>query len=103
MPIYEYQCSACSKTSEVLQKISDPTPDTCGFCGATSSLKKMLSKTSFVLKGGGWYSEAYSSSKKPAATSDATPAKAEAGSTSTAAEAPKAAAPATPAKVEKKD
>ncbi len=77
MPLYEFECSACHQTSEVLQKISDPTPEKCPQCGASSTLTKKLSQTSFVLKGGGWYSEAYSSKKPTPATTEAKPAKKE--------------------------
>ncbi|MBN1205059.1 MAG: zinc ribbon domain-containing protein [Myxococcaceae bacterium] len=64
MPIYEYSCQSCGKTIDVLQKVSDPTPETCTECGATGSLSKLVSRSSFVLKGGGWYSDLYSSTKK---------------------------------------
>jgi putative FmdB family regulatory protein len=69
MPIYEYSCSSCGKTIDVLQKISDPAPPTCTACGAENSLSKVVSRSSFVLKGGGWYSDLYSSTKKDGASS----------------------------------
>jgi putative FmdB family regulatory protein len=84
MPIYEYECSQCHQTSDALQKVNDPAPETCPRCGAQHSLSRLVSRTSFVLKGGGWYADLYSSSKpksseageaKPAAkTETATPA-----------------------------
>ncbi|MCK8498126.1 FmdB family zinc ribbon protein [Myxococcus fulvus] len=64
MPIYEYACQSCGKIIDVLQKISDPTPAACTACGAEGSLTKVVSRSSFVLKGGGWYSDLYSSTKK---------------------------------------
>lgn len=64
MPIYEYACAQCGKTSDVLQKVSDPAPPTCTECGAQGTLSRLVSRTSFVLKGGGWYSDLYSSTKK---------------------------------------
>lgn len=64
MPIYEYSCSKCEKTSDVLQKVSDPAPAKCEACGAEGTLSRLVSRTSFVLKGGGWYSDLYSSVKK---------------------------------------
>lgn len=64
MPIYEYSCQSCGKVIDVLQKVSDPAPETCSECGATNSLTKILSRSSFVLKGGGWYADLYSSTKK---------------------------------------
>jgi putative FmdB family regulatory protein len=63
MPIYEYECSQCHQTSDALQKVNDPPPETCPRCGAHNSLSRLLSRTSFVLKGGGWYADLYSSSK----------------------------------------
>ena len=78
MPIYEYECSQCHQTSDALQKVNDPPPETCPKCGARNTLSRLLSRTSFVLKGGGWYADLYSSSKpksdggesKPATTSE---------------------------------
>ncbi|HYO54111.1 zinc ribbon domain-containing protein [Archangium sp.] len=71
MPIYEYSCNSCEKTIDVLQKVSDPTPETCTACGAQNTLSKVVSRTSFVLKGGGWYSDLYSSTKKDGSSSSA--------------------------------
>ena len=53
MPIYEYQCDGCGKVFEVLQKFSDPAPET-HECGSTA-LHRIMSRTAFVLKGEGWY------------------------------------------------
>jgi len=53
MPLYEYRCKACSKEIEVMQKFSDPRLETCESCGG--ELKKLVSNTSFILKGTGWY------------------------------------------------
>lgn len=90
MPIYEYRCEKCQAETEVMQKVSDPAPATCATCGATNSLSRLMSRTSFQLKGGGWYADLYSSTggKKPAAgeasTSDSgAKAPAAAGSTGT--------------------
>jgi putative FmdB family regulatory protein len=63
MPIYEYVCKQCGKLTDVLQKLNDPPPDACPGCGAKGPLEKVISRTSFVLKGGGWYSDLYGSSK----------------------------------------
>lgn len=54
MPIYEYQCEACGAHLEKLQKISDAVLKDCPEC-SEPSLKKMISATSFRLKGTGWY------------------------------------------------
>ena len=54
MPIYEYQCEACNKELEVLQKISDAPLEICPDCGE-ASLRKKVSAAAFRLKGSGWY------------------------------------------------
>lgn len=54
MPIYEYRCAQCEAINEVIQKISDPAPETCSHCGK-GPLEKQMSKTNFALKGSGWY------------------------------------------------
>lgn len=64
MPIYEYTCQSCGKNKDVLQKVSDPAPAKCEACGAENAMAKQVSRSSFVLKGGGWYSDLYSSTKK---------------------------------------
>ena len=63
MPIYEYACDKCGKLNEVFQKVSDPAPEKCDGCGAAGPLVKVVSRTSFVLKGGGWYSDLYAGPK----------------------------------------
>ncbi len=73
MPIYEYACSQCGKLNEVLQKVNDPAPETCDGCGARSTLSRVVSRTSFVLKGGGWYSDLYSSVKKDGSKASSSP------------------------------
>lgn len=53
MPIYEYTCPACGHDFEKMQKVNDPAPG-CPSCGAVQ-VHKQVSRTSFQLKGGGWY------------------------------------------------
>ncbi len=64
MPIYEYQCAACSKVTEMLQKFSDPAPSKCEACGG-GPLQKLISQTSFVLNGTGWYVTDFRGGKPP--------------------------------------
>ncbi len=73
MPIYEYSCEKCGTRIDVLQKMDEPAPATCAHCNAEGTMARQVSRTSFVLKGGGWYSDLYGSSKKDAA-STSTPA-----------------------------
>lgn len=54
MPIYEYKCQKCKTHFEQLQKVTDKPLRTCPECGE-KQLKKLVSNTSFQLKGTGWY------------------------------------------------
>lgn len=67
MPIYEYRCKKCGQVFEYMQRMSDPPKRTCEACGGRS-LERLISQTSFTLKGGGWYKDLYSS-PKPGASS----------------------------------
>jgi len=62
MPIYEYGCEKCGKKHEILQKASDAPKTVCPDCGG--KLQKLISHSSFVLKGTGWYANDYGSGKK---------------------------------------
>ncbi len=53
MPIYEYECDECGKIDEVIQKFSDVPLTTCRHC--SGGLHKLISQSSFHLKGSGWY------------------------------------------------
>ncbi len=52
MPIYEYRCNKCGQF-EIMQKITDPALKRCPTC--QSKVTKLISNTSFQLKGSGWY------------------------------------------------
>ena len=62
MPIYEYHCGACDGEFEVIQKFSDRPKRKCELCGALKA-KRKISRTTFVLKGSGWYATDYGSRK----------------------------------------
>jgi len=62
MPIYEYKCRKCGKEFEAFQGISDPELKSCKFC--KGKVQKMVSLSSFSLKGSGWYVTDYKG-KKP--------------------------------------
>ncbi len=90
MPIYEYACPDCGHKFDEIQKFTDEPISVCPKCAATN-VKKLISATSFVLKGGGWYKDHYglkSGGDSSAASSDS-------GSTSVSvpASAPAASAP----------
>jgi putative FmdB family regulatory protein len=63
MPTYEYQCEKCGHEFERDQRITDEPVKKCPSCRA-ARVKRLISTTSFVLKGGGWYSDLYSSGGK---------------------------------------
>ena len=53
MPLYEYQCDACSTRFERIQKFSDPPIETCPSC--SGPVRKLLSSPAIQFKGSGWY------------------------------------------------
>ena len=63
MPIYEYRCEKCEKQFEMLQKITAEPLTECPDCGGP--VHKLVSSTSFILKGGGWYATDYGKNRKP--------------------------------------
>lgn len=88
MPIYEYRCQKCG-TFEATQRITDKPLAKCPTC--KGKVKKLISNTSFQLKGTGWYvtdyarkgqngeakSEAKASEAKPEGKKEAKESKAE--------------------------
>ncbi len=60
MPIYEYSCTACGRTFEKIQKVGSHTLRKCAECGG--KLEKLVSRSAFLLKGGGWFDAGYSKS-----------------------------------------
>ncbi len=63
MPIYEYECDKCGHEFEREQRMSDPPGKTCPRC-TRRRVTQLISRSSFVLKGGGWYADGYADSKK---------------------------------------
>ena len=61
MPVYEYECQECGIHLEVIQKISDPPSKKCENDGCSGKLRRLMSNSSFVLKGSGWYVTDYPS------------------------------------------
>ncbi len=118
MPLYEYECDACGKRLERIQKFSDPPLAVCPSCGG--SLRKLVSSPAFQFKGTGWYVTDYArksdgsksggnsaskdkenkekdkDSKSAETTESSKPSSADASSTSTSSTPP--AAPTTPTK-----
>jgi putative FmdB family regulatory protein len=112
MPLYEYECQACHRRTEKIQKFSDAELTVCPHCGGV--LERTVTAPAFSFSGGGWYKDLYSSAK-PAESSaggdsggksdsgsgdsagPATPAATPAASAPAAAAAPAAAPSAAPA------
>jgi putative FmdB family regulatory protein len=89
VPVYEYGCKKCKREFEYEQRMSDPPKKKCEACGGV--LERLISRTSFQLKGSGCYKDLYSSTTPAAPTS-------ESGASDGAADAPtKPAAEGTPA------
>ncbi len=66
MPIYEYECEQCGKVAEAFQKFSDKPLRKCHHC--SGKLHKLISQSSFHLKGSGWYVTDYAGKKSGAST-----------------------------------
>jgi putative FmdB family regulatory protein len=84
MPIYEYECTACSDRHEVIQRFSDPAITHCPKCGGV--VRKLFSSPAIQFKGSGFYKTDYatpSASGGKSGTGDAkgdsTPASADKG------------------------
>ena len=75
MPVYEYECPQCETVLEVQQRMTDDPLSACPDCGG--EVKKLISMSSFQLKGGGWYADGYGAASakketKASTTSDST-------------------------------
>lgn len=62
MPVYEYECTKCGHTEEVFQKFSDRPLTKCPQCAG--KFQKLISQSSFHLKGTGWYVTDYANQSK---------------------------------------
>ena len=60
MPFYEYACEKCEREFEVEQRITEDPLKSCPEC-RSRRIKRLISRTSFALKGGGWYADGYTS------------------------------------------
>jgi len=63
MPTYEYSCTSCG-TFDVEQRITEPALAICDKCGGP--VRRLISRSSFALRGGGWYADGYSAGGKKA-------------------------------------
>jgi putative FmdB family regulatory protein len=62
MPIYEYKCPKCGVV-EVMRGIKEASLKKCPTC--KSKVERMISSSSFVLKGSGWYATDYAKKSPP--------------------------------------
>jgi putative FmdB family regulatory protein len=63
MPLYEYECDACGRRFEVIQKFSDPPIETCESC-SKGPVRRLLSSPAIQFKGSGWYITDYAKKGK---------------------------------------
>ena len=68
MPIYEYECTTCGNVEEALQKFSDKPLKKCKHC--SGKLHKLVSQSTFHLKGTGWYVTDYANKSKSTSNSE---------------------------------
>ena len=66
MPIYEYICKKCDRTNELLQKFNDLPP----VCECGTTMTKIISTSTFHLKGSGWYVTDYKNKSDQSMTSN---------------------------------
>jgi len=64
MPIYDYRCSNCGQTTEVIHGIDVPAPRFCPVCGAEGTLRKAFAAPAVLFKGSGWAKKDRSSSSR---------------------------------------
>ncbi|MGC8634614.1 MAG: FmdB family zinc ribbon protein [Candidatus Limnocylindrales bacterium] len=81
MPVYDYACTVCGRTIEVMHGVHDSGPLVCEACGGP--MRKVLSAPAIVFKGSGWAkkdaraaSHARSARKSPAGAETGAPGKA---------------------------
>jgi putative FmdB family regulatory protein len=66
MPIYEYECTKCGQVEEAFQRFSDKPLSKCNHC--SGKLQRLISHSSFHLKGSGWYVTDYANKSSPNAS-----------------------------------
>ena len=68
MPIYEYECSKCGKIEEAIQNFSSKPLTKCKHC--SGNLHKLISQSTFHLKGTGWYVTDYANKSQSSSAPD---------------------------------
>jgi len=59
VPTYDYECLKCNKPFSAEQRIVDPPLTECPNKKCKGEAKRLISATSFVLKGSGWEKDGY--------------------------------------------
>ncbi len=74
MPIYEYACKKCDGEFEVSQRITDEPLKRypCLHCGKRTAVTRLISRSAFHLKGGGWYATDYGKNGSKTSGADGT-------------------------------
>jgi putative FmdB family regulatory protein len=76
MPIYEYLCTSCDHSADILHGISEPGPHFCPSCGKEGTMRKQFVAPTIHYKGSGWAKKdrgtARSGTKAASRTSDGT-------------------------------
>jgi putative FmdB family regulatory protein len=67
---YEYACTACGHAWEAEQSISAAPLSECPSCHHATAKRQISGGAGFILKGGGWYADLYSSSGSAKASSE---------------------------------
>jgi putative FmdB family regulatory protein len=67
---YDYVCTACAHVWEAEQRISEDALKDCPKCHEETAKRQISGGQGFILKGGGWYSDLYSSPKPAAASTE---------------------------------
>ncbi|MEZ4390966.1 MAG: zinc ribbon domain-containing protein [Polyangiales bacterium] len=92
MPTYNYRCAACNHEFERVQRITEDAIRTCPACNAEAA-SRLITSGNFILRGSGWYADAYSGGSNKGATKS-TPTSST--TTTTSASSDSAAAPSAP-------
>ncbi len=75
MPLYDYQCAACQKITEVRHGFDEAFTEPCAFCGG--KLNRLFNPTGIVFKGSGFYitDSRKAAESKPSDKPDSNPSK----------------------------
>jgi putative FmdB family regulatory protein len=86
MPTYEYECQACHRRVEAVQRFTDPALTVCEHCGG--ELRKVFSAVGVVFKGSGFYKTDSRKADKTSTPTSTTPAASNTESSATPASTP---------------